>query len=482
MQAEELVKLVDKIRHFNCEFQTVEVKAAKIGCPTRLFDTLSSFSNQDDGGVLVFGLDENKRFDVVGVYDTQDLQHKVVEQCKQMQPLLRPLFTVCEVDGKTVVSAEIPGIDISERPVFYRGVGRLKGSYIRTGESDELMSEYEIYSYDAYRRRIRDDLRIVENAKLSLFNFDVLEKYLNSVKKERKNIADNVSDEEILELMGVTKDGIPTLAGVMVFSRYPQAYFPQLCVTAVVVPGTEMGDTGNDGERFIANQRITGTIPDILNDAVVFVRRNGRTKTIVDEDGKRKDKDEFPMVAVREAILNALMHRDYSIHTENVPIRIIMYSDRMEIINSGGLYGRSSIDALGKVHPETRNPSIANILELLNETENRYSGIPTIRKEMKAAGLPDPVFTVKKGEFIVIFKNDIGYRSEQVTKNSSTDLKEQLLVFCKTPRSRDEIIKFTGFSRYYTMDSILKPLLDVGKLKMTIPEKPKSRSQKFVIS
>ena len=83
-----------------------------------------------------------------------------------------------------------------------------------------------------------------------------MDKYLYSVKKERKNFSNNVSDEEILELMGVFNDGVPTLAGTMVFSKYPQAYFPQLCITAVVVPGTEIGEIGEDGERFIDNERI----------------------------------------------------------------------------------------------------------------------------------------------------------------------------------------------------------------------------------
>ncbi len=76
-----------------------------------------------------------------GVYDPQDLQKKVTEQCKQMQPPVRALFTACEIDGVTVVSAEIPGVDIADRPVFYKGVGRIKGSYVRVGESDEPMNE-----------------------------------------------------------------------------------------------------------------------------------------------------------------------------------------------------------------------------------------------------------------------------------------------------------------------------------------------------
>ena len=392
MQDTELLELVRKIQSFNCEFQTIEVKTANQGCPKKLYDTLSSFSNQDDGGIIVFGLSEKDDFAVLGVYDVQDLQKKVTEQCKEMEPIVRALFSVCEIDGKMVVSAEIPGTDISERPVFYKGAGRTRGSYIRVGESDEPMSEYEIYSYEAFRKRIRDDIRVVSNAKLSLFDTEKLNEYISAVKSERINLANNVSDEEIMELMGITVDGVPTLAGVMTFSKYPQGYFPQLCITAVCIPGLEMGDTDDEQVRFTDNRRITGPISEMLSEAVEFVRRNSRYKTIIDRYGKRIDKEEYPIKAVREAVLNALVHRDYSIYTENVPIRIEMYSDRMEIISSGGLYGRITIDSLGKVRPDTRNAALANMLEILHITENRYSGIPTICREFKQAGLPAPIF------------------------------------------------------------------------------------------
>ena len=161
MQAAELKKLVLDIKTLKSESQTIELKSAAKGCPTRLFDTLSSFSNQDEGGILIFGIDENDYYAVKGVYDAQDLQNKVTEQCKQMEPAVRALFTLCEIEGNTVVSAEIPAVDISQRPVFYKGVGRIKGSYVRVGESDEPMSEYEIYSYEAFRKRIRNDLRTI---------------------------------------------------------------------------------------------------------------------------------------------------------------------------------------------------------------------------------------------------------------------------------------------------------------------------------
>lgn len=472
MQADELKKIVLRIKNMKTETQNIELKAATKGCPTRLFDTLSSFSNQDEGGVIIFGVDESDDYAIKGVYNPQDLQKKVTEQCKQMEPSVRALFTVCEINDKTIVSAEIPGVDISKRPVFYKGVGRIKGSYVRVGESDEPMSEYEIYSYEAFRNRTRDDIRVVEGASLKLINKERMNQYLEAVRNERKNLYDNVSESEILEFMGIAKDNVLTLAGLMTFSMYPQAYFPQLCITAVSLPGTEQGEIGDDGERFIDNKRITGAISDMLEEAVEFVRTNSRTKTIIDDNGHRVDKPEYPIKAVREAILNALVHRDYSVHTENVPICIEMYRDRMEIINSGGLYGKISIDALGKVRPETRNAALANMLELLNITENRYSGIPTMRKEFANAGLPAPIFSVVHGEFKVVMKNGL------FEKKGSNE--ESLLDFCSTPRTRAEIVAFVGKSKNHVMAHIVGPLVKENKLRMTIPDKPKSLNQKFV--
>jgi len=472
MQADELKKIVLRIKNMKTETQNIELKAATKGCPTRLFDTLSSFSNQDEGGVIIFGVDESDDYAIKGVYNPQDLQKKVTEQCKQMEPSVRALFTVCEINDKTIVSAEIPGVDISKRPVFYKGVGRIKGSYVRVGESDEPLSEYEIYSYEAFRNRTRDDIRVVEGASLKLINKERMNQYLEAVRNERKNLYDNVSESEILEFMGIVKDNALTLAGLMTFSMYPQAYFPQLCITAVSLPGTEQGEIGDDGERFIDNKRITGAISDMLEEAVEFVRTNSRTKTIIDDNGHRVDKPEYPIKAVREAILNALVHRDYSVHTENVPIRIEMYRDRMEIVNSGGLYGKISIDALGKVRPETRNAALVNMLELLNITENRYSGIPTMRKEFANAGLPTPIFSVVHGEFKVVMKNGL------FEKKGSNE--ESLLDFCSTPRTRAEIVAFVGKSKNHVMSHIVGPLVKENKLRMTIPDKPKSSNQKFV--
>jgi len=154
-----------------------------------------------------------------------------------------------------------------------------------------------------------------------------------------------------------------------------------------------------------------------------------------------------------------------------------MYRDRLEIISPGGLYGKITIDSLGKVHPDTRNAALANILELLNVTENRYSGIPTIRSECRKAGLPEPIFGVHRGEFKVTFRNNI-YGND--ARKNNGNLQNDLLDFCAVPRTRAEIIAFTGFTRFHTMNNIVQPLIGADLLKMSLPDKPKSSKQTFV--
>lgn len=395
-----------QVQTLRAESQTLELKAAEKGCPTRLYDTLSSFSNQDEGGIILFGVDETQGFAASGVYDAQDLMKHVTEQCNQMCPVVRPVFTTLSKDQRSFVTAEIPGIDISDRPCFYTGKGRLKGSYIRVGDADEPMTEYEIYSYEAFRRKYQDDIRPVERADISGLEQTLLEEYLIKVKKERPNLA-RLEQQQIFELMSVTRQGIPTLSAVMLFGFYPQAYYPQLCILASSVPGTEIGELGAEGERFLDSQRIQGTLSQMLADAMTFVHKNTRTKIIIDpETGMRSDRSDYPKAAVREAILNALIHRDYSIHTEGMPIHLLLFEDRLEIRNPGGLYGRMRIDQLGKVQPDTRNPVLAVAMEILGETENRYSGIPTIMREMRQAGLQPPEFRNERGTFVVCLKKE----------------------------------------------------------------------------
>ena len=96
MTTEELKEKLKEIQKIKCETSTIEIKSAEYDCPKRLYDTLSGFSNQDEGGVIFFGINEEKGYYENGVYDAQDLQRKIVEQCEHMEPKVRPLMTVVE--------------------------------------------------------------------------------------------------------------------------------------------------------------------------------------------------------------------------------------------------------------------------------------------------------------------------------------------------------------------------------------------------
>ena len=473
MQQDELKELVSKIIKEKHEDKNTELKAAKQGCPKKLYDTLSSFSNQDDGGTLIFGIDEKNDYALVGVYDPQDLQVQINNQCKEMEPIVRPLITITTIDGKDVVSAEIPGIEITQRPCYYKGKGKTMGSYIRIGESDEPMTDYEIYSYEAYRQKYQDDIRIVKNASFDTINQIAFEEYKIKCKKDKPNIS-QVSDKQFNELLSITKNGYLTLSSVLLFGIYPQAYFPQLSIIATKIYGKKVGELGDDGERFIDNKRIEGSIPEMIDGALNFVRNNMKTRTIINpQTGKRIDKSEYPMTAIREVILNALVHRDYSIHTEGMPIQLIMYSDRVEVKNPGGLYGRLRIDQLGKTQPDTRNPVLAVAMETMHITENRYSGIPTIRLEMKNAGLPAPKFEVIRGNFTVTLYNS-------ATEIDEADKEQSILEFCSVPRSRIEIANFLGISSTsYAISKYIKPLMETGNIDIENKQRPNSPNQKY---
>lgn len=497
MTTEELIEKLELIQKLKCETSSLEIKSAEHGCPKHLYDTLSSFSNQDEGGVLIFGVDEKNSYKEVGVYDPQDIQKKINEQCLQMEPVVRPLLTVAEKDGKFFVSAEIPGVDITERPVFYQGRGRVKGSYTRIGDSDEPMTEYEVYSYEAYRKKYQDDIRGVARANFASLKQELLAEYVALLKKNKPHFS-AMSDNEIYELMSIKRNNEITLSAVMNFSPYPQAYFPQLCIIATVIPGIEAGVAGEMEERFLDNQRIEGNVSEMLDGAMQFVSRNMRTKTIIHPDtGKREDRTDYPVPAIREAVLNALVHRDYSIHTEGMPIQLIMYEDRIEIRNPGGIYGRIKIDQLGKIQPDTRNPVLASELEVLKITENRYSGIPTIRRTMQEYHLPQPEFIDERGSFIVkLYKFGsvlpdmewMSAKADKEYKHESTGTGEapenidvkNLILFCKTPRTRKEICDYLELNSVtYAIQAYVMPLVESGFLKMSIPDKPKSPRQLY---
>ena len=270
---------------------------------------------------------------------------------------------------------------------------------------------------------------------------------------------------------------MPTLAAVLNFGIYPQGYLPQLGITAIVVPGKEIGETDQeDAARFLDNKRIEGTIAEMVEEALAFCKRNMKTRTIIDpQTGRRTDQTEYLINALREAILNALIHRDYSSYTEGTPVQLDFFTDRLEIHSPGGLYGRTTVEELGHSRPDLRNPALAVMADTLTDAENRYSGIPTIRREMAAYSLPEPLFENRRGEFVVTLRH-----SMEPAEPSCDGAQTDLLSYCTVPRTRQEIAAFLGIKMAsYAIRQYILPLVETGKLKMTILDRPGSPRQTY---
>ena len=164
-----------------------------------------------------------------------------------------------------------------------------------------------------------------------------------------------------------------------------------------------------------------------------------------------------------------------------LPIRVVIYNDRLVVENPGGLYGRLTVNDLGKMPADTRNPFIAGNLEVMINTENRFSGIPTIYEEMKKAKLMPPVFESFRGRFKVTLYNKKADNNIDSYHNGES-IEKRILQYCETPKSKEEIADYLNINTaYYVVTKYLRPLTKRGKLAMTIPEKPKSKFQKYYV-
>lgn len=410
-----------------------------------------------------------------------------------MEPAIRVDILPMEYDGKNILAVKVDEIAQNKKPCYYKPKGLKNGSYTRIGDRDELMTDYEIYALQSYNDHIFEDTRPNKRATISDLDQDELNKYIDKLKLDKPNFSKN-SFDKCLKICGIIDNNdnriYPTLAGTLIFGEYPQSFFPQLFVACVVVPGVELGDVGEHGERFLDNKRIEGTIEEMLEETMNFLQRNMKISVIIDFNGKRINRTEYPMKALREAVANALIHRDYSTQTENAYISVYMYNDRIEILNPGALYGTNKIEKLGtSTTMEARNPTIVRILEEKGSViENRHSGIPTMRREMKKYGLPEPEFYEERDSFKVIFRNgNISYgniKSGQVSGQVSSQLikyQQMVLEFCLSPKSTSEIKRFLGLnSRNYVREKIIKPLIESNLLDYTNKNHISASNQKYI--
>jgi len=235
MEKEDILEIIRELNEKQSETISLEVKTALNGKPDKYYDTISAFSNTF-GGVILFGVEEIRRkhkttFEIVGVYDANDLQKNITSLCSsEFEPVVRPEISIVNIENKSVVAVKIDAIDIRNKPCYYKPKGLHNGSYIRVGDRDDHMTEYEIYKCISYRENEQDDKRPVLNATMADFDEELLGDFIRNAKKGKVKFS-KFSDEEILLTMGVltkVEDKIfPTVAGIMVLGLYPQKFFPQ---------------------------------------------------------------------------------------------------------------------------------------------------------------------------------------------------------------------------------------------------------------
>jgi len=408
MTRSELERLIADLRQYAAELTTVEVKDARGGTPQRLYKSLSAFANQQGGGIILFGLDETHAFEIVGVGDAAQLQEVVSGLGHEMEPPVRPRLTLHDFEGKTLVVAEVPAVPAQRRPCHYRPAGLQGGSYIRSGNTNRHMTDYEIFGYVSSREHPSFDRGIVPGSGVEDLDEERIQDYLRLIRDRRPDVRHlDQPLEDALQYLRVvrTDEGVirPTLGGLLAFGRYPQQFEPQLVITFLQYYGTTPDELTPRGERFLDNRKFEGTLPEMTDSAVRHVMASIRKSSLI-EGLYRRDIPEYPEEAVREAVVNAVAHRDYSNYVRGSYIQIRLFADRLEVQSPGGLYGNVTEETL-ETQQSTRNRTLMRFLEDLRIAENRGSGIAAMIRAMRDANLEPPRFDDNRASFRVTFRN-----------------------------------------------------------------------------
>lgn len=404
MDRESILRLISDLRRCHGELEGVEAKAAHTGTPQDLFKPLSAFANRPGGGILLFGLDEDAGFKVVGVGNPRKLQEDLSGLASQMEPPLRPSISVEEIEGGIVVAVEVPEIPYDQKPCYHRPHRLQEGSFIRVGNSTRRMSDYEIYSFISSRTQPKFDEEPILRATLEDLDRAKLEEYLARRKEARPNASYwSLPFEQVLKQLQIVTDvdGVlrPTLAGLMMFGVYPQIFELQLFIAYLQYYGTTTMEEAPSGARFLDNRKFEGTIKEMIDEAVNYVMASLRKASVI-RGVIREDVPEYPEVAIREAIVNAVAHRDYSQFVRGSHIQVRLFADRLEVESPGGLYGRVTINNLQESQ-STRNRLLMQLMEDVHLVENRGSGVDSMLEAMDKAKLQSPRFEDKRTSFLV---------------------------------------------------------------------------------
>lgn len=413
-----LAAVVDDLRRRRGDSTAVEVKSAAGGCP-RLAETICAFANMPEGGTIVLGLDESRGFAPSGLTDVAALEQGVASQARDsVVPPVQCDFQVMSIEGQDLVIAHVSGLPLADRPARVRGK-----AYLRQADGDYVMSEQEIAQIELQKtqaiHRTHPDRQVVEGVSPEDLDADLTRAYVAEARAGSRRLA-QLAPDEILRRTGVTSaEGGVTLAGLYALGTYPQEQHPELSITAAV----QLPDSAEGRTRDLVH--LTGPLPELLDDAMEWVRRNTRSTMGYDERGHGYDRPEVPMRAVREVVANALVHRNLDGVTDSKRVEIRLRDDRLIVTSPGGLWGVSE-DQLGQ--PDGKSAVNTTLYEICKRLrlgdgsrviEGEGGGIREAMEALRSAGLR-PLkfrdsgvrFTVQVSRHTLLGDDDIQWLAE----------------------------------------------------------------------
>lgn len=382
MQTEELIKIIEDDENQQIEF--------KVNDRENIGESICSFANTNNGTIIV-GISGDRRKQpedrIVGV--SEKVEEKIASITHSCKPSVYPEIIKEYHNGKLILFINVPysgGTHHSFKNIVYK----------RVGSSDNPLSPDEVINIAKRQRIIRFDEQLCD-AKISDIDEKKLRDFVISAKENRNlDINSHAQTGEILEKLNLLREDRLTYASVLLFGRKPQQYVPQSGVRCARFKGTEL--------NFLDMKVLDGSVIEQIEDAGKFVLNNIRTEALVVPDRfTRTERPEYPFLAIKEAITNAVCHRDY-FSTANVHVSI--FDDRIEIWNPGGLPPELTIEDLKGTHSSIpRNQLIADALFLSKHIERWGTGTQRMIQDMLAYALPEPDFAQVRGGFEVVFRN-----------------------------------------------------------------------------
>ena len=272
---------------------------------------------------------------------------------------------------------------------------------IRSGSVNRPLGGQEIQRLASAKNTGDFETEAVPGATIEDFSRSMIDEYLEKRAERTKRPHSGEVNRMLAEIGAVTADGKPTVGGLLLFSDYPQRWLPQSSVVfAKFVGTTPRGESGLAG--YSRREELTGPVPRLVEATWNLVWSEMAISAVV-KGLEREETFEYPQFAVREALVNAICHRDYRLRGRRIEVR--MFSDRLEVISPGGLPGFITVENIKDEH-FSRNPRLVGGLFHWGYIEELGLGIDRMIEVMEQAGHSPPKFDARPYSFAVALHNE----------------------------------------------------------------------------